>query len=150
MQREIPEGAVPKVNPSTAEMRKRIDDQSQVPTLGDKGSAGLGEAHRVKRGERLGRRPVDSTFGASSWRGGVNLTKRPFSARVRLCMARTMRLHCRAWVSPADFPSQFNGCCWGAVLAPLLCLWGLPTEMAFDPLAGVMLSALTLHLTHLE
>lgn len=28
IQREIPEGAVPKVNPTTVEMKKRIDDQS--------------------------------------------------------------------------------------------------------------------------
>lgn len=69
-------------------MRKRRDDQSEVPTLGVERRAGLREAQRVERQGGRGWRPEGSVFGACSWKHGVNMMECPFSARSRLSVTR--------------------------------------------------------------
>lgn len=69
-------------------MKKRRDDQLEVPTLGVERRAGLGEAQRVKRQGNLGWRPVGSMFGACSWKHGVNMMECPSFAGLRLSVTR--------------------------------------------------------------
>lgn len=87
IRRESPKGAVPKVNTSLMEM-KRIDGQSEAPTLGVEGKQGGGKP------QSEGRRPTSESpcLESPHWRRRVDLTQHPFSARARASMARGMRL----------------------------------------------------------